>query len=167
MQISSNTWHYRIFDWWFKETHHTESFASWYGSGKMYSLCPYVRAVLFWGPGLFIITPPRLWYTLGVIFSLLTEANFHYHGLLGLKLEGAALGILGGAFIVLFGLIWLVEYLQERAREKRIASESLPESSFIVIFSKYFKSLHDDICPSVTFESNDQIDTEDSPNVWY
>lgn len=90
--------------------------------------------------------------------------NFHYHGLLGLKVEGTVLGIFGAIIGLVIGLVYLGNYLQAQAAKRREANGGVPppESSFVVILRKYFKSLHDDVCPSITFEDKNQTDTRRS-----
>ena|ERR1700682_1639455 len=47
MNISSNTWHYRVFSWALKEKH---GYIPWQIEEQGYNLCPYVRKVLIWAP---------------------------------------------------------------------------------------------------------------------
>lgn len=157
MKISSNTWHYKVFDWWFAQMHNGwtyERFNDSMYNQRPYNLCPYVRAVILWAPLVFLFTLPRLWYTIGGVIAAFNAFLYHKFGMHGLRIEGQVIlfFVSLATFIAsLFGIAFLLKYLINTYREYKNLKPPVAEASFFVILGKYLKSKHDRICPPVTF----------------
>src|SRR5271170_6404579 len=120
MKISVNTWHFQIFDFWFKEKHRgvsVEDYQQRYGHLPYdVNLCPYCRIVLFWGPLRWLFTPPRVWYIIGgVVLGLLSDI-FKHHGWHGLGIVGCIAA--GGTIAVgaIIGTVWTIEKIRTTLR---------------------------------------------------
>lgn len=162
MKISKNTWHFRVFTWWYSMFHGGYTFDDFAkatkasGSGApAYNLCPYVRAVVLWAPLFYTFTPPRLWYTLVALFGLFNAEIYHKFGLHGLKVELQVFAFIAGiasAVGVIFGIIYSLVYLIKTYNSARYARlEESGEESFFALVAAYFKNKHDKICPRITF----------------
>jgi hypothetical protein len=101
MKISRDTWHFRVFNGWFKKKKGF-SFDEWYGSDRPYNLCPYVRAVLLWAPARFLFSPPRIWATIPVLLVSFVGLIYRLAGTRGLLALLHAVEIMRHMFVGLY-----------------------------------------------------------------
>lgn len=156
MKISRNTWHFKVFEFWFKHAHdgydldhYTQSYYK-----ETFSLCPYVRAILFWAPLCWLLTRPRVWYTLGTIALSLLGALYHHTGIHGLEILGIIL--LAAAFVigVVIGACVLTDKLARKWREH-------PQpviKAFTTVLSERAKAAHEGVCPLIEFVEEETFD---------
>ena len=168
MIISKNTWHYRVFNWQYEQSHYGRSLEDdrthertlWaeYDSGRSiirydreldlsFNLCPYVRAIVIKAPFRWLFTPPRLWFTLVALYLIGLEIVHHFKGVAGVKevlawTIGAALTV---GIITVMGMT--AEFIKTRARSK------VPGVvvSFLEVLSERAEAAHKGICPRITF----------------
>lgn len=154
MNISSNTWHYRVFEWALKEKYGYVPYQIEEGG---YNLCPYVRKVLIWAPlrFLFATSYERLVASvLGLVLAI-TGLVYKLAGMKGLRVEAGIFFLIFGVIAIvaaLFGAIWSFAKLKEYLRKRQI-KVGVPEVvvSFSEILWNYIKSAHEGVCPKITF----------------
>lgn len=151
MTISTNSWHARVYLWWYHQKHPYKPAPS------TVNLCPYVRVVLFWGPfrRLFLT---RLGFAFWPLLAGLLELGLYHF--FGAKLWPVELGILG-AFAVIFGMIGLllglfvgVRFIYELVREKP-GVVTFKE----VLYARY-DAYHSKICPVMQLEAETEVKKE-------
>src|SRR5271156_4771340 len=148
MQISKNTWHYKVYDWHFQKTcgRTLEDYQrSW---GHTVSLCPYVRTILLWAPLRWIFTPPRLWYLLSGASLAMVWDDYRVHGVPGM----VALGVALFALAIVVGTLWLVVTLSGKLGTfLRKRSKTTVTVNFSTVLHERLKAAHEGICPFITF----------------
>jgi hypothetical protein len=157
MKISKNTWHYRVFNSWYRETHYGTSFEdclSW-GHQPYVNLCPYVRAVLLWTPLRWLFSTPRLWFTLSVLLATFAGAIYHFTGLQGLEAVGAFVGSIAAISGLILGVIWVVDEIRSAMR----VHPSAAITKFSTVLKARMKVAHDGICPAIEFVDDKPIET--------
>lgn len=143
MTISRNSWHARVFLWWYQQKHPYEF------EGRSVNLCPYVRAVLLWGP-LRRLFRTKLGYVAWPLYAAATEAVlYHFFGkyllfvevvfLAALLATAVFIAIVAG-FMFLYGLI----------------KESEGMVSFREILGMHIGAWHSRVCPVMLFESKEE-----------
>jgi len=154
MNISSSTWHYKVFEWWAKAKY---GYVPYRVEEEGYNLCPYVRAVMFWGPLRFLFTDTwqKLVMTLAAIVAMLTGLIYHLAGIKGLQRELAAfvfVFVLAAFIATIIGIIWSLAKFEQYLRSKNV-KVGVPEvvSSFAEVLVDYAKAIHDGICPKIKF----------------
>lgn len=153
MNVSKNTWHYRVFEWQLMQKY---GFIPWTINAYGSNLCSYVRTVLLWAPlrFLFNTTWVRSTATASIMFSIVTGLIGAFAGLHGLKIEaGIILTVLIAATMLgtIVSFVWLASLLAEYARNKNLR---VPDTivSFSELLTKRVRSIHDGICPEITFK---------------
>jgi|SRR5208337_630841 len=148
MNISKNTWHYRVFNFWFKQVHEqsVEEYAAW-DKEATFNLCPYVRIVLLWAPLRFVFSRPRIWWTLSVLAVAGLGILYKYCGVHGLIALAASLVYVALILSFIVGVIWAVEKTKEKVRRHPIQAIT----RFTEVLSERAKAAHDGICPIIHF----------------
>lgn len=153
MIISRDTWHFKIFAWWFKQSHYGQSFDWYYDSRNnvpSYNLCPYVRAILFWAPLRFLFSVPRIWFTFGAIYLIALETLHHFKGWEGMKVLLFITFMAAVSIATISVICFIVEFIKRKMEENDLkAPESI--TSFLDVLHERAKAAHDGICPTITF----------------
>lgn len=155
MLVSRNSWHYKVFDWWFKSKH-SWRWEEYYSPVTEYNLCPYMRAVLIWAPIRFFFLPPRLWGTIPTLFAVLNWWIYHHFGLLGWKHFLIVLGTGSGSAGFFVAFILFLIYLQDHPTG---AKQGI--SNFFELLGEWLAPTHDKICPPIKFVGSWISPTED------
>ena len=148
MKISRNTWHYKAFNFWFKQKwgRSTEEYEELYDHPPQLNLCSYVRIVLFWSPLRFVFSRPRIWFLLsGVGLAILCDVYKHkgLHGLFVIWVLAIYFCVAMAAFL---GIVFGIAEIHERLRKHPIATIT----SFTEVLSERVKAAHEGICPLIT-----------------
>ena len=123
MIISSNTWHYRIFEWNLNQKY---GYIPYQIKEHGSNLCPYVRTVALWAPLRFFFNTTwyRLTGTLLAILAGITELIYKFKGLKGLRIElQVILTVVFGVAIIAgcVGFVWLLSKLGKYLREREMS----------------------------------------------
>lgn len=141
MKISRNSWHARVYSWWYREKH------GYYPSSGV-NLCPYVRAVLFWAHLRFLFLTKMGYVTWTVLAAGLEYTLLRVAGWKDVfTIEGAVLLLLAiaGTVIALgFGVQWLWNWTWD-------AREAITTVSFVQVLKTRAKAGHNKICPFMEF----------------
>jgi len=138
MQISSSSWHARVYHWWIQKAWETT---------PRDNLCLYVWGVLLWAPlvwlfGLGRIGPLRVAFVSWTIL-LGTPLIFVYNW----KILSVLLVIY--ATIVIIGAVVTLMVVGEQLRPYKYPK---PIESFATVLREYRKAVHDRICPFIEFK---------------
>ena len=152
MKIDANSWHVKIYKWWYGHK---------YGIcvKRNSNLCPYMRAVMFWAPLRAIFWD---WIKIGPVpLNAITLPAF-FVGLpfvLG-YVSYPAKAIVFAVYIVaagvvtalaaIFGLAYL--FHSEGLDITRPIKNKIRKSSFLDLIHEYLRSAHDRICPEVSWK---------------
>ena len=153
MKISRENWHFKVFAWWYKESH--KFCYSTYDTS--YNLCPYVRAIMVWAPIRFLFTGwKRAPLTIATIFALLNGYVYHKGGMNAIHKEEmiVILGLTSFAGVavltgVVVGAVELVEWLKHTVFKKDQFPCELV--SFWNVLAGYTHAVHNKVCPLLTF----------------
>jgi hypothetical protein len=182
MNINGNSWHCRVYKWWYYNKYGQQTEAAWDENYRLTyvpvtkensNLCPYMRAVLFWAPLRAIFFP---WIKLGAVpFNALTIPVILYAipkllGYLSYDVKYrifrlyAVLAICLVVVALIFGLAWTAAKLFKTPVAKKIeggliaridsALEKIVDSDFWPLLKEFFRSAHDRICPEVNWKEN-------------
>lgn len=138
MTISKESWHYRVFNWWF--TH-----KNGYSNPSYINLCPYMRAVLFWSWLRWLWIDGRIGtFRVPVIpITLISLSPFVVAAWAGAQSLIALLAFLVGLLGLLTAIFgpW---YLWE----EKISSQR-GVVSFTTLVREYYNTGHNKICPTL------------------
>lgn len=155
MWIDRNSWHWRVYQWWYNRKFPSRSYenAPWFKPLTSVNLCPYVRTILFWAPirWLTIWGPRKLnvavetvgWmgaYYLLTLVPVKSETDFG--SLIGLTL-------VWGLLLVLRGTLFL------KTHAVTFPSVPIPDSviekgaSFFMLLGSYISKAHTQVCPQI------------------
>ena len=159
MKIATGTWHYRVYDYWFRQKHKGDSVKQyvkqrkeWYGPAwretKLFNLCSYVRVILFWGPARFLFSRPRIWFTLSAMLLTLLGTLYHFRGWHGLVHFFQVVLCLGATVTVILGTGWCAEKIRDYYKGHR--NDAL--ENFTEILKEQWKAAHDGVCPTIEFK---------------
>lgn len=141
MKISRNSWHARVYSWWYNEKH------GHYPSGGV-NLCPYVRAVLFWAHFRFLFLTKMGYVTWSLLAAGLEYTLIRVGGWKNvLEVEEAFLIILSIVAAVIgigFGAHWLWNRTED-------AREAVTTASFVQVLKTRAEAGHNKICPFMEF----------------
>jgi hypothetical protein len=156
MKISKNTWHFKVFEFWFKQKHggydldtYTQSYYK-----ETFSLCPYVRAILLWAPPRWLFSRPRVWYTLGILALALLSVFYHFHGVKGLEILGGVLAAAAGVIGLIVGVI----YLWCKAEEQWKRHQPPVIKEFTTVLHERVQAAHEGVCPLIEFVEEETFD---------
>ena len=140
MQISSFSWHARVYKWWLNKK------PGW-SHPRSHNLCLYVRAVLIWAPlrwlflqgkiGPLHVTAASWPIILGAPLIFIHSWKILFPVLLFYLSCAISCLILGGIVVAV--------KLQEREFPK-------PIESFLTVLREYLKAGHEKICPFIEFK---------------
>jgi FtsH-binding integral membrane protein len=152
MTIKRNSWHARIYAWWYTNKYN-------HINPDYINLCPYMRAVLFWAPLRMVfwdwikiwkipincLTIPVILYLLPVLsgyesYTLKQVVLFFYALVVGIALGGT----------IIIGIIYLGE--EYGKPQVVLVASKMRETSFIQMIGEWFRSFHDGICPTIHIE---------------
>ena len=155
MTIDRNSWHARMFIWWWEHKYGYGSFDRhqqfW---GKSTNLCPYCRAVMFWGP-LRLITM-RCWFVFWpAVAAILNVLAIRKWGRIFWTTELKVIGITVLYVTAVVGTLVIIAHLKERFKKsrskRRKPTNELPKSgpSFFELLRMKAQAAHSRICPLV------------------
>lgn len=145
MKITADSWHCKLYQWWYRNKYHSESLGHT-------NLCPYVRSVTFWAParalfGSWIklgrmpinaLTIPVLLYSIPTLLG-----NWSYKLKMGIWEVYWVLALLAVVITVEF---LLINYFSKRSPRLKKRSDS------VRVIQAYLRTAHDGVCPEISWK---------------
>jgi hypothetical protein len=158
MTIDTNTWHYKVYRWWYQRKHDGYSPDS-------ANLCPYVRAVFLWSWMSWLFKGGRIWKVPvpAVAWSFLALRLPFWAGVFSYEAKRVIFmlyGVAGGAAVlvgIILGIIWLVDnfYIDWRIRQSA-PMRAIRDGAELLL--DYAEATHDRICPMIRFGNEAERD---------
>jgi len=133
MQISSDSWHARVYINWFRRK------KGWTPTEA--NLCPYVRAVLLYSWLRYIFLTGTIWPAWTLLGLSLEGFLLWWRLLPTLQNEGIIL-LCATIVFIWFGILYFMN----------IGFETAEKSSFVNILKERVRSAHSGICPTINFK---------------
>lgn len=145
MKITADSWHCKLYQWWYRNKYHSESLGHT-------NLCPYVRSVIFWAPARALfggwiklgrvpinsLTIPALLYSIPTLFGYWSyEAKIH----IWFVYLVLTLLVIGGTVEVL-----LIKYFSRNPLRFKKTSDSMR------VMQAYLRTAHDGVCPEISWK---------------
>jgi len=160
IQISSNSWHMRVYNWWYELKY---EHARW---NKQTNLCPYMRAVCIWAPmrvlfgnGILLkefnsdaIPPLYLSMIVAPIVMYVVPLLLGYVSYIVKMTLWELFFIVSLAIILVFVISSTVILIEHRikVRQKRNPTKIEAQiTGFLHLIHEWMKSAHDQVCPTV------------------
>lgn len=173
MQIDSNSWHCKLYKWWYSHKYPTKNtILGWdKEDNPIYefiqpktnsNLCPYMRAVLLWAPirALFwswisVWKIPLNVFTFLSIFAalpLLVHGEVRHKVLLLYITFVLALVIFSSVVFILY-LLFYEKILNPVFQSLSSLFSKVEQYSFFSLLCEYLRSAHDRVCPEVSWKN--------------
>lgn len=151
MNISSNSWHFRLYAFNKKLLERFRGNTYWYEDvPKRVNLCPYMRTILIWEPMLYLFYSLTYFILLGtfLLMPLTMVGTTDGTWLVSVIFFFLMIGAAGAGFI--YGMTRVGSFVSAKRKEAREAREAAgiveQPNGFFKVLKAYWRSFHDKTC---------------------